>query len=197
MRAIRMTCATALLTIATVIPFQTAAAAPCADFFPFICLFGPEAQAMEPSAPVTTEPAPAPAKPRKKRAIARKMTPMQAEQLAVIMEMESEAAPKADAAQAMVPTLSYGPGPAFAMSVRIAPSMLEQIMPRNSACMVEQTFNDLFRLAPGPDNKLATLESEPLKPMALLAIKTGTNGLGDDDDGPEITQSIRGSMTDN
>jgi hypothetical protein len=197
MRAIRMTCATALLTATTAIMIQPAAATPCADLFPFICLFGPEAQAMEPAPPVTVAPAPAPAPKPPRRRIARKIVPMHASELAQEVEMlveakvEPPAEPKVEAKieapTVSVPVLSYGPGPAFAMSVRLGPSMLEQISPRNSACMVEQTFNDLFKITPhGPDSKLAAAEPEPPRPMMLVAIKTGSTGLLEGEDASDF-----------
>jgi hypothetical protein len=73
--------------------------------------------------------------------------------------------------------LRLGPGPAFAMSLRLSPSMREEVTPPTSACVIEQTFNQLFPLR--DVGKLAENDVKPAHPLMMVAVKTGTSPYSD------------------
>jgi hypothetical protein len=129
---------------------------------------------MQPAPPVAeTFEALAPQQPRRRRVV--RKAPVPAAEPAPVVEAKAEEAPitAIDA-----PELRFGPGPAFAMSLRLSPSMQEAVTPPTSACMIEQTFNQLF-LVPDVRNKVAENEASPARPLMMVAIKTGTSGVID------------------
>jgi hypothetical protein len=167
-----------------------AGAASCADQWPFICLFGPEASAMQPALVVAQAPeqvAPV-QQPQRRRHVAVRKVP---EPVArpVVAEAKAEntgeaiSAPvveaKAEPVLLAIPELRLGPGPAFAMSLRLAPAMQEPVTPPTSACVIEQTFNQLFPISAAA-SKVAENEPDPSqKPLMMVAIKTGSTGMVD------------------
>jgi hypothetical protein len=181
MRAIRLTCVSLGFTIATAITAGPVSAAACAEQFPFVCLFGPEAEAMQPAPPLffteMEEPAqPVLRRPRKRMAVHKPPTARVAEVAAVSPQVEEAKREEPPVSQPPVSlaSLRLGPGPAFSMSLRLTPTMQEQVMPPSSACMIEQTFNDLFRIVPEDHNKLAENEPAPIRPLAMVSLKTGS-----------------------
>lgn len=183
MQAIRMTCLSLSITIATAVTAAPAAAAPCAERFPFVCLFGPEADAMRAATAPAIEPEPA-QKPQR-RLLARKSPrlPLQAKHTPSARPATpaplTEATFRHEGEAPLGPR--FGPGRAFAMSIRLASPMQEQMRPPSSACVVEQTFNDLFRVGPEDDsNKVAALELGHKRALLMVAVKTGTIEAGDE-----------------
>ena len=55
--------------------------------------------------------------------------------------------------------------------------MQEEATPPTSACVIEQTFNQLFPLTDA--RKMAEYNAKPAAPMMMVAIKTGTSTLTD------------------
>lgn len=176
MRPIGVVCVSLGFAFFAALSSPPAKAAACADLFPFVCLFGPEAEAMRPAEPVAEailvavqQPRPAP-----RRRVSTHKPPaafaVQAKETTVAPAEKREPEAQTEAGTDLAQFL-LGPGPALAMSLRLAPTMHEQISPPNSACVVEQTFNELFALSPQPDT---TAERAALDPRPLLvAIKTG------------------------
>jgi hypothetical protein len=174
MRAIRLTCVSLGFTIATAMTAGPVSAAACAEQFPFVCLFGPEAQAMQPAPPLfftEMEEFPPQELRRSRRRVAARKAPARLAEVAAVSPQVEEA--KREEPPVSLASLRLGPGPAFSMSLRLTPTMQEQVMPPSSACMIEQTFNDLFRIVPEDHNKLAESEPAPIRPLAMVSLKTG------------------------
>jgi hypothetical protein len=183
MRAIRTTCVTFGFTLAMAAMAGPAAASPCAEQWPFVCLFGPEAQAMQPAPPVAEMlnvlALQEQALPARRKRIAHKKPATETASVEAKTDGTEETRPapllqaKVEQAPMAIPELRLGPGPAFAMSMRLTPAMYEAVTPPTSACMIEQTFNQLFPLPAGAP-KLAAAETSPSEPLMMVAIKTGT-----------------------
>jgi len=248
MQAIRTTCVSFGLTLASALTPPPAAAAGCGDRFPFVCLFGTEAAAREPSMPVimtelyieprearqpmrphpsakktaATRPADKAGRPTVSRTAGKSaatkpaawkvaaqndsgliksadlfvLRPQQAAPNEIVvqetmttakaapaifqpMATDARAAQAAAASAPMTPrptpiAAAAEPGPAFAMSLRLTPIMAESMRPLTSACLVEQSFNDLFRAFPeGRGTVAAAAETIPQQPLRLISLHGG------------------------
>ena len=112
MRAIRTTCVSLGVTIGAAMTMAPAQAAPCAQFFPFICLFGPEALAMRPAPPVSETwvavlPEPPAEPPRRKRLAVHK--PLKLTPVAEKEPPPIAVTAKLDEAPIAIPPLRFGP----------------------------------------------------------------------------------------